>query len=135
MAKSKKIGARVLVKRLLVDINPKDKWKTLKNVPGVIVERGNHEQYYHTSNGSHTYFTKHIIENDFHPTYSIKLDDDIVDIEGNNIVVIREWSLKFLDDLPPREIKPVTEKQYLNAKRIVERYEKQINTSDESNIS
>ena len=125
MAKNKNIGARVSIKKLLVEISPKVKWRHLKNVTGIITERGSHEHYYHTCSGGHTYVNKHVIENDCYPNYAIKLDDDIVDIEGNNIVVIREWSLKFLDVLPPRELKPITEARYLAAKRLIERYEKQ----------
>lgn len=125
MAKNKNIGARVSIKKLLVEISPKVKWRYLKNVTGTIVENKDYEQYYHTCSGGHTYVNKHVIENDFVPNYAIKLDDDIVDIEANNIVVIREWSLKFLDVLPPRELKPITEARYLAAKRLIERYEKQ----------
>jgi hypothetical protein len=125
MAKNKNIGARVSIKKLLVEISPKVKWRHLKNVTGTIVENKDYEQYYHTCSGGHTYVNKHVIENDFVPNYAIKLDDDIVDIEGNNIVVIREWSLKFLDVLPPRELKHITEARYLAAKRLIERYEKQ----------
>jgi hypothetical protein len=125
MAKNKNIGARVSIKKLLVEISPKVKWRYLKNVTGIITERGSHEQYYHTSSGLHTHVNKHLIENDCWPNYAIKLDDDIVDIEGNNIVVICEWDLKFLDVLPHRELKPVTEARYLAAKRLIERYEKQ----------
>ncbi len=125
MAKNKNVGARVIVKKLLVEISPKVKWRYLKNVPGVIVERGDHEQYYHTCSGGQTHVTKHIIDRDIFDTYAIKLDDGVVDIEGNNIVVERYFKLKFLEDLPPRELKPVTEKQYLAAKRVIERYEAQ----------
>lgn len=126
MAKSKEVGARVLVKALIVEISPKVKWRFLKNVPGVIVERGDHEYYWYTSTGGNTHPHKHIIENDCWPNRAIKLDDGVVDIAGNNIVVIRDENLKFLDDKPPRVLKPVTEKQYLSAKRIVERYENQL---------
>lgn len=126
MAKSKEVGARVLVKKLLVEISPAVKWRYLKNVPGVIVERGNHEQYWYTSTGGNTHPNKHIIENDCWPNRAIKLDDGVADISGNNIVVIRDWDLKFLDDKPLRDLKAVTEKQYLRAKGIVERYEKQL---------
>lgn len=90
MAKNKNIGARVSIKKLLVEISPKVKWRYLKNVTGTIVENKDYEQYYHTCSGGNTHVTKHIIENDWVPNYAIKLDDDISDIEGNNIVVIRE---------------------------------------------
>jgi hypothetical protein len=129
MRKNKGVGGRVIVKKLLVEISPLVGWRYLKNVQGVIVERGEHEQYSHTSTGGGTHPTKHIIKNDGWNPLAIKLDDGVVDIEGNNIVVEREWDLKFLDYLPPKEPKepkPIAEKQYLNAKKIIERYESQI---------
>jgi peptide subunit release factor 1 (eRF1) len=41
-------------------------------------------------------------------------------------VVIRGWDLKFVDELPKKAPKPISEKKYLKAKKIIERYEKEI---------
>ena len=120
---NRNVGARVIVREVLLEISPKVHWRYAKKVYGTIVERGEYEQYYHTCSGGHNYVTKHVIKNGFHKTYSIKLDNDLVDIEGNNIVVFRDYDLKFLDRYIIPE-NPITEKQYLNAKKIVEKYEK-----------
>lgn len=119
---NKSVGARVIVREVLVEISPSVGWRNLKKVYGTIVERSDHEQYYHTSSGGYNYVTKFIIKDDVWPNYAIKLDDNIVDIEGNNIIVFREFDLKFIDRIEIKT-KPVTEKQYLAAKKIIERYE------------
>lgn len=119
---NKNIGAKVLVKEITVEINPEVKWKTLENVAGVIVEDEGYEQYYHTSSGGYTEAYKHLIKNDSFPTYAIKLDDNVKDIEGNNVIVVREFELKFLERIEiPKKL--VSEKAYLNAKKVIERYE------------
>ena len=123
---NKNIGARVEVRKLLIDINPKDKFKYLKKVTGVIVENEGYQQYWYTSDGIYKIHSKHIIKDDCYPTFAIKLDDGIFDIAGNNIVVIREMDLKFLDRIE-KTITPITEKQYLNAQKIIERYKKENN--------
>lgn len=119
--KNNEVGARVIIPKLLIRITPEKGWEYLKNVGGLIVERGEHEQYYHISTGGNTYVTKHIIDNDCFPNYAIRLDNDITDIEGNNIVVIREWDIKF------KEFKvienPITKKEYEKAKKVVEEFE------------
>jgi len=119
---NRNIGARVLVTSVNTSINPVDGWKSLKNVPGTIVENKGYEHYYHTSSGGYTHVRKHIIENDCYPTFAIKLDNNLKDVEGNNIIVVREFKLKFLDrvEILP---KPVSEKAYLNAKKLTKRYE------------
>jgi hypothetical protein len=119
---NKNIGAKVLVREVTVDINPKVKWKCLKNVPGTIVENLNYEFYYHTCSGAYTYIVKHKIENPAFPVFAIKLDNDIVDIEGNNIIVQYEHDIKFLEKIEIPK-KAITEKQYLKAKEIVRQYE------------
>ena len=121
MRKNKNIGAKVEVREITVEINLKVKWRTLKKVTGVIIENKDYEHYYHTCSGGHTYVTKHLITNDAYPTFAIKLDNNVKDIEGNNIIVVKEFDIKFLERI---EIKkpPVTEKQYLNAKKVIERY-------------
>ena len=125
--KNKNIGARVIVQEIIVEINPKVKWRKLKNIHGTIVEREGHEQYYHTCSGSYISVNKHIIEDDCYKNYAIKLDNDCVDIEGNNIIVVREHELKFLDYLPQSSIKIISKKQYNDAKKIIEQYEYQQN--------
>jgi len=123
--KNKNVGARVIIKSVLVEISPKLKeWRYLKNVHGVIVDRGDHEQYWHTSSGGHTHVIKYLIENDCYKNFAIKMDDGVVDIEGNNIIVKREFYLKFLDTIVPVK-KSITEKQYLKAKEIIQKYESQ----------
>ena len=121
MRKNKNIGAKVEVREITVEINPKVKWKTLKKVTGVIVENKGYEHYYHTCSGGYTYVAKHLITNDVHLTFAIKLDNNVKDIEGNNIIVAREFDINFLEQI---EIKtpPVTKKRYLNAKRIIKQY-------------
>lgn len=119
---NKNIGAKVQVREITVEINPKVKWKKLKKVTGVIVENKGYEHYYHTCSGGYTYVTKHLIKNDCYANYAIKLDDNVKDIEGNNIIVVREFDLKFLERIEIRK-KPVSEKTYLNAKKVIERYE------------
>lgn len=119
---NRNIGAKVEVREVLVEINPKVKWKKLKKVTGTIVEREGHEQYYHTSCGANKSINKFLITDDIFKTYAIKLDNNITDIEGNNIIVVREFDLKFLDRIEVKR-KPVTKKQYENAKKLIERYE------------
>ena len=115
-------GAKVQVREITVEINPKVKWRKLKKVTGVIVENEGYEHYYHTCSGGYTYVTKHLIKNDCYKTYAIKLDNNVKDIEGNNIIVVREFDIKFLERIEVQK-KPVTEKAYLNAKKVIERYE------------
>ena len=119
---NKNIGAKVQVREITVEINPEVKWRKLKKVTGVIVENEGYEHYYHTCSGGHTYVNKHLIKNDCFPIFAIKLDNNVKDIEGNNIIVVREFDLKFLErvEIPK---KPISEKAYLNAKKVIERYE------------
>ena len=121
---NRNIGAKVQVREITVEINPEVKWKKLKKVNGVIVENKGYEHYQHTCSGGYTYVTKHLIKNYCYKTYAIKLDDNVKDVAGNNVIVVREFDLKFLERIDvPR--KPVTEKAYLNAKKVIERYEKE----------
>ena len=119
---NKNIGAKVQVREITVEINPEVKWRELKKVTGVIVENEGYEHYYHTCSGGHTYVKKHLIKNDCFPTFAIKLDNNVKDIEGNNVIVVREFDLKFLEQIEIQK-KPVSEKTYLNAKKVIERYE------------
>jgi len=119
---NKNIGAKVQVREITVEINPQVKWKKLKKVTGVIVENDGYEHYYHTCSGGYTYVTKHLIKNDCYKTYAIKLDNNVKDIEGNNIIVVREFDTKFLERIEVPK-KKVTEKDYFNAKNVIERYE------------
>lgn len=119
--KNNNIGAKVIIPKLLKSITPEKGWNYLKNVKGTIVPRDNHVQYWYSSSGRYTHYTSHIIENDCFPNYAIKLDDDITDIQGNNIVVIREWDLKFLEE---KEIKkPLSKREYNKALKIIQEYE------------
>lgn len=118
---NKNIGAKVQVIDITVEINPKVKWKKLKKVSGIIVENKGYEHYYHTCSGGYTHVTKHLIENDYYPNYAIKLDNNVKDIEGNNVIVVREFDLKFLERIDVQK-KPVSEAAYLNAKKVIERY-------------
>lgn len=119
---NKNIGAHVEVYQVITDINPTDGWKIAKKVPGVIVENKDCEYYYIDSNGSRTCVNKHVLKRDVHTYYAVKLDNDLKDVAGNNIIPVREFHLKFLDRLEiPR--KPVSEKSYMNAKETVKRYE------------
>lgn len=122
--KNKLVGAKVVVDKVLIAINPTVKWKYMRRVPGIIVERGDYEQYYHTSSGGNTYATKHIIKDDCFKTFAIKLDNDVVDIEGNNIIVVREFNLKFLESLPD-SVKIISKKDYNNAMKLIEEYKRQ----------
>ena len=117
----KSIGAKVQVREITVEVSPEVKWKTLKKVTGVIVENKDYEHYYHTCSGAYTYVTKHLITNDCYPNFAIKLDNNVKDIEGNNIIIVREFDLKFLERIETQK-KPISEKAYLNAKKIIARY-------------
>lgn len=119
---NKNIGAKVQVREVTVEINPKVKWKKLKNVTGVIVKNDGYEHYYHTCGGGYTYVSKHLIKDCYSPVFAIKLDNNIKDIEGNNIIVARDFDIKFMERIEVQK-KPVSEKAYLNAKKIIERYE------------
>jgi hypothetical protein len=120
--KNKTIGGRVQINKVLISITPKDGWKYQKKVLGTIVEtKPEYEQYYHTSDGLNISSTKHIIDWDWCKTFAIKLDDDLKDIEGNNIIIVREFNLKFLDYLPEK-IKMVTKAEYNKALKVIETY-------------
>jgi len=121
--KNKNVGARVIVDKITIAINPKDKWKYLRKLTGVIVENKNYEQYYHSCSGGYTYTKKHIIKDDCFKTFAVKLDNNIVDIEGNNIIIVREFDLKFIDFLD--NVKIISKKEYNNALKLVDEYEKQ----------
>ena len=82
--KNKNIGAKVIVKEVLVEISAKVGWRRLKNVSGVIVKRGSHEQYFHSCTGGYTYIQKNVIEYDHLPTLAVKLDNGVIDIEEIN---------------------------------------------------
>lgn len=99
----------------------KSKFKTIGKVE--FVSKG-YEQYWHICSGGFTHVVKKIIHNDCYTTFAIKLDDDLKDIEGNNIIVVREFDLKFLERIEVKA-KPVSERAYLNAKKVIERYELQ----------
>ena len=116
------IGARVEVYRVTVGINRIEQWKVIKNVKGVIVENEGYENYYHTCSVDYSYTTKHLIKNDYGQAYAIKLDNNITDIEGNNVIMVKDSVLKFLDRIDVKP-KPITKQKYLNAKGIVKRYE------------
>lgn len=123
--KNKKVGAKVVIRELTIKIDPISKWKKLKNVNGMIVPKTEKlEQYYHTSTGGYTHVTKHIIKNDCWTSFAIKLDNGIVDIEGNNIIIVREFDLKFLEYLP-NTYKQITYSEYRKALKIIEKYETQ----------
>lgn len=128
---NRNIGAKVEVREVTIAINPIDKWKKLKKVKGTIVENEGFEQYWFTCSGGYTHVNKHIIDNDCYPTYAIKLDNEVTDVLGNNIIVKREHDLKFLERIEIQR-KPVTEKAYRNAKKIIERYE--LENNDKSRI-
>lgn len=119
---NKNIGAKVQVKEILVEINPEVKWKKLKKVTGIIVENKNYEHYYHTCSGAYTFVRKHLIENDCYKNYAIKLDNNVKDIEGNNVIVVREFNLKFLERIEVSNKSPISEKAYLNAIKVIKRY-------------
>jgi len=133
--KSKEIGARVQVREVLLSITPKEGWKYAKNVLGTIVSEDLHrvyennigyEQYYYTSTGANTYPRKFPIENDTSERYAIKLDDGLVDIAGNNIMVIRLFDMKLLDELPEKIQKTlITKREYNKAMKIIDKYNKQ----------
>lgn len=115
------IGAKVIILRVLKSITPGNGWKYLKNISGVIVDNKGYEQYYYTSNGNNEYPRKHIIEGDHFPNYAILMENEATDIEGNNIIIVREWEIKFCDK---KEIKkPVTLKDYRKALKLIEEYE------------
>lgn len=126
---NRNIGAKVIVSKVLVDINSKDGWVYRKKVSGTIVELGDRRRYYHWCNGNHTNVTKCNIERDYLDKYAVKLDDGIVDIEGNNIIVYLRHTIKFVErtEILP---KPVTEKAYLKAKQTIERYERENDTKN-----
>lgn len=120
---NRNVGAKVQIREITVAINPEVKWKKLKKVTGVIVENIGYEHYYHVCSGAYTYVRKCLIDRDAaYNTYAVKLDNNVKDIEGNNIIVVREFDIKFLEriDVPN---KPVSEKAYLKAKETIARYE------------
>lgn len=120
--KNKQVGAKVIVDEITVTINPSVGWKTSKRVPGTIVPmKPEYEQYYHTCSGGHTHVRKHIIKDDAYKTYAIKLDNNVTDIEWNNIIVVREWDLKFLERLPD-SYKQVSKVEYNKAMKLIEKY-------------
>ena len=115
------IGAKVLIPKVLKSITPENGWEYLKNISGVIVENKGYEQYYHTSSGSGAYPRKSIIQKDPYPTYAVQLENQVTDIEGNNIIIVREWDIKFCNK---KEIKkPITLKEYRKALKLIEEYE------------
>ena len=119
---NRNIGAKVRVREITVEINPEVKWKKLKKVTGVIVKNEGYEHYYHTCSGGYTHVNKHLIKNDCYPTFAIKLDNNVKDIEGNNVIVVREFDIEFLERIEVPK-KPVSEKAYLSDKKVIERYE------------
>ena len=119
---NKNIGARVEVYRVITAINPKDGWVELKKVPGVIVEDKGYEFYCHYCSGGHTNVTKELLTKDTYKTYAIQLDNGVTDIEGNNVIIVREYHLKFLDRIEVKP-KPVSIKNYMMAKETIKRFE------------
>ena len=119
--KNKNVGAKVLVCKLLVEISPKVKWRKIKNIGGVIVDMGDHKFYYHICDGWYEDITKMVVDITDCRTFAIKLDDGITDIAGNNIVVIRDWDLKFLDFLPS-SVKIISFREYRKAKKLIKEY-------------
>ena len=96
---NKDVGAKVLIKTVLVDINPKDGWKYIKNVRGTIIQKAQSgiDGYYYTSSGACTHVNKHIISEDIYLQALIQLPDGMVDIAGNNIIPVRKFDFKYLE--------------------------------------
>lgn len=118
---NRNVGARVIVDSVLVGISPKEGWKFIKKVPGVIVEKGDHRMYSYFSDGANTNVNRMVFD-PWYPSYAIQLDNGVVEVCGDSIILVYEYHLKFLDRIETPK-KPITEKQYLNAKKIVEQYE------------
>jgi hypothetical protein len=94
---NKEIGARVVVNKVVLDINFTDKVKTLRNVGGTIVDKTGLKYYYYTCLHDFKTITKVIVHNVENLCRAVKLDDNITDIEGNNIILVKMQDLKFLD--------------------------------------
>lgn len=118
--KNKKVGAKVLVKKILVEISPKAGWRYIKNIEGTLVERKGIQDYYYTSSGANTYPRKHNIDTEWQSPFAVKLDGDIVDIAGNNVICCNEWEIKFLEYLD--DVKIISKKEYNKALKIIEEY-------------
>jgi hypothetical protein len=101
------IGARVIVNKVVVDINFTDKIKTLRNVGGTIVDKTGLNYYFHNCLSDYVTITKVIVHNVENICYAVKLDDNIKDIDGNNIILVKKQDLKFLDYLEPETKKIV----------------------------
>lgn len=107
---NKDVGAKVLIKRVLIDINPTDKWKHVKNVIGTIVQKAQYgiDGYYYSCTGAYTYVHKNIIKEDCFPQALIQLPEGMVDIAGNNIIPVREFEFKYLDKITiTKQRKPI----------------------------
>lgn len=121
--KNKNIGARVIIDEITVAINPKDKWKTLKKLSGVLVDPKGIEMYYHQCNGNYENVRKRIIESSWRGKYAIKLDNDVVDVEGNNIIRVDKENLTFLDYLD--NVKIISKAEYNRAMKVIKEYDYQ----------
>lgn len=126
--KNKGIGARVIVKEVLVRINPEEKWVYVKNIGGTIVERKpEYEHYWHSCTGVYTHVRKNLIINSVYSPIAVQLDNDFKDIEGNNIIIVRgDFEVKYIETLPKKK-RVISETSYLNALKTIELYEQQNN--------
>ena len=99
------VGARVIVNKVVVDINFTDKVKTLRNVGGTIVDKKGLTYYFHTCLSDFVTITKVVVHNVENICHAIKLDDNLTDIEGNNVILVKTQDLKFLDYKEPESEK------------------------------
>lgn len=118
--KNKNIGAKVIIRKILINITPEKGWEYIKNVSGVLVESNEMNPYYYTSSGGGHYPTKHIIKNVYGYKYFIKLDNNITDISGNNILRLEDYDLKFVEYL--ENVKLISKKEYNKAVKLIEEY-------------
>jgi hydroxymethylglutaryl-CoA reductase len=110
---NREAGARVIVREITTSITPENGWKTIKKVPGVIVEieRARTNLYYFTSSGGGSNMQTHPYSG---YGYIVKLDDDIKDAAGNNIIPISTNDIKFIEKIEiEKQRKPIDLKKLM----------------------
>jgi len=121
--KNKTPGGKVIVRSITVSIDPINKWKCIKKVSGVLVENKGYEFYYHMCDGAYGNVRKYLINSSWRGKYAVKLDNNLVDIEGNNIIRVDEEDLIFLDRSD--NIKIISKKEYNKALKVIKEYDNQ----------
>jgi hypothetical protein len=121
--KNKNIGGKVIVKEVLLSITKEHGWKYHKKITGVLVEKNDVKPYYYSCNGNQEHIRQHIIKYAYGYKYYVKLDNDVVDIAGNNILPMTEEDLIFIDHL--ENVKIISKSEYNKAMKIIKEYDSQ----------